>query len=149
MEVLQSRGADGQNKTVRCTVSGLWSNESFGLLVAQIIRGLLIQIGMQPRIAVHTNIQHISLSELADYAAGRVFARTTLSELEEHLLLCGECQRLVVKLDNDASSRRRPLEITHSTADGPIRLWVEQSLSGGWQARYTGGHTEWGTRIRN
>jgi len=53
-----------------------------------------------------------------------------------------------VKLDSDALSRGRPLEITHSTADGPIRLWVEQSLSGGWQARYTGAQLSGGQEFR-
>jgi hypothetical protein len=106
---------------------------------------------MQQLSTVHTNIEHISLSELADYAAGRVFARTTLIELEQHLLLCGECQRVVVKLDSDASSGGRTLEVTHATADGLIRLWVERSsLSGRWLARYTGGQLnggqEFGTR---
>jgi hypothetical protein len=53
-------------------------------LVAQVIRVLLIQIGMQLLTAVRANIEHISASVLADYAAGRVFARTSLCELEEH-----------------------------------------------------------------
>jgi len=72
-----------------------------------------------------------------------------LSELEEHLLLCGECQRVVVKLDSDASSRGRPLEITHVTADALIQLWVEQSLSGSWLARYTGHQLDAGQEFGN
>jgi hypothetical protein len=99
---------------------------------------------MQQPTAVRVKTEHISDAVLADYAAGRVFETKTLSELEEHLLLCGECQRVVMKLDTDASSHGRPLEITHATADGPIRLWVERSLSGRWQARYTGPNLDGG-----
>ena len=40
-------------------------------LVAPIIRGLLIQIVMQRLTAVYANIEHISASVLADYAAGQ------------------------------------------------------------------------------
>jgi hypothetical protein len=61
-----------------------------------------------------------------------------------HLFLCGECQKIVVTLDREALSYGRPLEITHATADGPIRLWVEQSLSGRWLARYAGGQLNGG-----
>jgi hypothetical protein len=118
-------------------------------LVAQVIRVLLIQIGMQLLTAVRANIEHISASVLADYAAGRVFARTSLCELEEHLLLCGLCQRVVVKLDSDASLCGRPLEITHATADGFVRLWVERSLSGRWLARYTGGQLNGGREFES
>jgi hypothetical protein len=87
---------------------------------------------------VHIDVEHVSFAVLAEYAAGRVFENASLKELEEHLLLCADCQRVAVQLDRDASKRGRPLEITHTTTDGPIRLWVEQSASGRWQARYTG-----------
>jgi hypothetical protein len=126
-----------------------FSYESFDLLMISIIRGLLIQIGMQLPAAAQAKIEHINLSELTDYAAGRVFARTTLVELEEHLFLCGECRSVVVKLDSDASSRRRPLEITHTTADGLIQLWIEQSLSGRWLARFSGDQLDGGQEFGN
>jgi hypothetical protein len=103
-----------------------------------------IQIVMQRLTAVYASIEHISASVLAYYAAGWVFGRTALSELKEHRLLCGECQRVVVKLDSDVLPRGRPLEITHATVDGFIRLWVEQSASGCWLARYTGGQLNGG-----
>jgi hypothetical protein len=93
---------------------------------------------MQRPTAVRANIEHISASVLADYAAGRVFARTSLCELEEHLLLCSGCQRVVIELDGGASRSGMPLDITHVTKGGLIRLWVERSLPGRWLARYTG-----------
>jgi hypothetical protein len=108
------------------------------------IRVLLIQIAMQRPTTANPNIEHISLSELTDYAAGRVFAGTNLIGLEEHLFLCERCRKVVVKLDSDALSHARPLEIIHATADGLIRLWVEQSLSGRWLARFSGDQLDGG-----
>jgi hypothetical protein len=47
--------------------------------------------------------------------------------MQDHLLLCDQCQGLLTQMKHAAFERDLLLAITHKTDDGPVTLWVERS----------------------
>jgi Putative zinc-finger len=75
---------------------------------------------------------HISSELLELYALGRL-AEAHKAAVEEHLLLCGVCQRRLERIQEFISAlqwglgRIKELIALHETADGPVYLLVRQS----------------------
>jgi hypothetical protein len=79
--------------------------------------------------------------------AGNRLTEPDLAKAEEHLLLCGECRYRINLIGGYLSTMRAALRRSdsnvifwqlHSTADGPVQIWVEQTSSGRWLSRRVG-----------
>lgn len=82
---------------------------------------------------------------LEQYSLARL-DRADQARVEEHLLICEICRQKLQGVDEfvravQAAARgltQEPLDFTHHTEDGPVRLLVEESAEGGWVARLSG-----------
>jgi hypothetical protein len=91
---------------------------------------------------------------LERYAMGAL-AEPELERVEEHLLVCEACQARLAETDAFVSATRaalrqlrdEPLDFTHYTEDGPIRLLVESTGSGEWRATFAGQELEGARRF--
>ena len=93
---------------------------------------------------------HIEENTLERYALGQATG-ADLAATEEHLLVCERCRRRLAELEEFIAAFRgavhglasRPLDFTHHTELGPIRL---RSLRerGRWMARVSGRDIEYG-----
>ncbi len=72
--------------------------------------------------------------------------RRLLARVEEHLLACEACRRRLEEAAGFAEATRVaarrlrdvPLDFTHDTEDGPIRLRAEKTRRGKWLATFSG-----------
>lgn len=91
---------------------------------------------------------------LEEYALGRLRG-AQLARLEEHLLVCESCRRRLLETEDfiratrSAAQRLReiPLDFTHDTSDGPVRLLVRQTDDGQWEAAFSGQQLEGARRF--
>ncbi len=89
--------------------------------------------------------KHCTEEELERYAMGAAAERER-AFIEEHLLLCVQCQQKLTQVDRTIALVRsaadalqhQPVNFVHRTAEGEIRLLVTQSASGGWRALISG-----------
>ena len=103
--------------------------------------------------------RHPSKDLLEQYSLGKGSEKQR-SEVEEHLLLCEECQKRVAELDifHAAISSalkvatsfplRRPAEVVHYTSEGPIYSWSKRLKKGKWLAVHEGRNLEGGRICR-
>jgi len=95
--------------------------------------------------AVKRSQGHPEEDLLEQYSLGRV-AGSDLRALEEHLLLCPQCQDRLTEVDayvramQDGAKRLTDVRIslTHQTPDGPVHVHVIRSSRGKWIARLRG-----------
>jgi len=87
---------------------------------------------------------------LEGYAMGTLRG-AGLARLEEHLLICEECQDRLREVDAFVSAIREAaahlmgvVTITHATEDGPVRLEAQQHGRRRWNARFEGPQLEGG-----
>jgi len=89
---------------------------------------------------------HLSNETLERFAEDRL-DEPELALAEEHLLVCPACLSRLRTLDEYVSSMRAALRRSepnvilwqlHSTADGPIQIWVEKTVAGKWLSRRVG-----------
>lgn len=84
---------------------------------------------------------HPALDVLEIYALHRI-PELELATIEEHLLVCSECQDRVSSLDRYHANLREALRQVeaeiHATEDGLIYNWVERPLGGRCKARHRG-----------
>jgi hypothetical protein len=93
----------------------------------------------------NASADHPSNDLLERYAMGKL-TEPHLEQVEEHLFVCESCRTRLAEVDAFVSATRAalrqlrevPLDITHHTDDGPIRLLVEPTESGEWHATFTG-----------
>lgn len=74
-----------------------------------------------------------------------------LARIEEHLLVCAECQDRLAELDAFVGAIREAFGAvndsvgwTHATTDGPVQLHATRSRSREWVARFEGTELEGG-----
>jgi len=92
---------------------------------------------------------HLPENWLEEYALGRLHS-SLLAPVEEHLLVCELCRQRLAETDDFIQAarlaarrlRELPLDFTHDTPQGPIRLLVRQSAQGDWEAAFAGRQLE-------
>jgi hypothetical protein len=98
--------------------------------------------------------KHLPDDFLERYAIGAL-TEPELEHVEEHLLACESCRARLAECDAFVSATRaalrqlrdEPLDFTHYTEDGPIRLMVESTDSGEWRATFAGQELEGACRF--
>jgi hypothetical protein len=78
-----------------------------------------------------------------------------LARVEEHLLVCERCRERLIEIDGLVGTVRSvlrelqevPLDLTHHTEDGEIRLLVVKTETGDWRATFAAQHLEGGRRF--
>jgi hypothetical protein len=91
--------------------------------------------------------EHATHEALEEFAFGRLRG-AALTKLEEHLLICEECQDRLSELDAfvqamaDADGLLDYVAFNHDTADGTVTLEATRLQPGVWEARFGGGNLE-------
>lgn len=91
--------------------------------------------------------EHATEETLEEFALGRLRG-AALTRLEEHLLICEECQDRLSELDAfvqgiaDADGLLNYVAFSHDTADGTVTLEATRLQAGVWEARFRGGNLE-------
>jgi hypothetical protein len=86
---------------------------------------------------------HLNNTEIDAYVA-RALAEPALGRVEEHLLICDLCRRRVEALDQCLGTPpglpdlEDPLDVTHLTPAGLVRLHTRKLPGGGWSAEMSG-----------
>ncbi len=87
---------------------------------------------------------------LEGYSMGTLHG-TGLARLEEHMLICEECQDRLRDVDSFVSAIREAtahlmgaVAVTHATEDGPVRLEAKKHGRREWNARFEGPQLEGG-----
>ncbi len=94
--------------------------------------------------------RHLDEASIESYALGRLRA-ATLASAETHLRACPHCQRRLQELESFIATlrgavqdfARRPIDYTHQTTLGPIRLHASRR-GRRWMAIVSGGQIEYG-----
>jgi len=86
--------------------------------------------------------RHLTNEEM-DGLVRATLSRPALTRVEEHLLVCEQCRQCVEELAQlvaslGAADTPGPLDMTHATADGPIRLQTRRQENGAWRAELCG-----------
>jgi hypothetical protein len=103
---------------------------------------------------LNASADHPSNDLLERYAMGKL-TDPDLEQVEEHLFVCDSCRTRLAETDAFVSAMRaalhqlrdEPLDLTHYTEDGPIRLLVEPTGSGEWRATFGGQELEGACRF--
>ncbi len=91
--------------------------------------------------------EHATEEALEEYALGRLRG-TALTRLEEHILICEECQDRLSELDAfvqgiaDADGLLDYVAFNHDTADGTVTLEATRLQERVWEARFRGCNLE-------
>ncbi len=94
-----------------------------------------------------TRKEHAAEETLEEYALGRLRG-AALARLEEHLLICEECQDRLSELDtflqgmSEADGLLDYVGFSHDTADGEVSLEATRLQPRRWLARFRGAHLE-------
>ncbi len=89
-----------------------------------------------------SNSEHHPEDEVLEKYALGVLPETRTVELEEHLFTCASCRERLSGLERFITGLRglsrgsdaKPIDETHMTDFGPVRLWVRKSGSDVWTA---------------
>jgi hypothetical protein len=98
-------------------------------------------------VVAKTRKEHATEDALEEYALGRLRG-AALARLEEHLLVCEECQDRLSQLDTfvqgmaDADGLLDYVGFSHDTADGEVNLEATRLHSRAWLARFRGAHLD-------
>lgn len=94
-----------------------------------------------------THKEHATEDALEEYALGRLRG-AAVARLEEHLLICEECQNRLSQIDSfvqgmaDADGMLDYVGFSHDTADGEVLIEATRMHAGEWVARYHGAHLD-------
>lgn len=112
-------------------------------------RTAITRVSVEMLLLMTSSASHLPEDWLEEYAFGRL-RRAPLARVEEHLLVCEQCRQRLVETEDFMRAtrvaawrlREIPLDITHDTRDGPIRLLARQAEDGAWEASLGGGELE-------